>query len=104
MHCIFCRENLKHIFTVPETVAKTLECIEEGKLLQVSKCSIYKTYRKGFVIDFKQRSSVANPHHFRGDLQCLAFHLYADSDLAFHISKLKLYCGHHTPGIRLIYR
>ena len=29
------RENLKHIFTVPETVAKTLECIEEGKLLQV---------------------------------------------------------------------
>ena len=28
------KENLKHIFTVPETVAKTLSWIEEGKLLQ----------------------------------------------------------------------
>lgn len=28
------RENLKHIFTVPETVSKTLVWIEEGKLLQ----------------------------------------------------------------------
>ena len=28
------KENLKHIFTVPETVSKTLGWIEEGKLLQ----------------------------------------------------------------------
>ena len=28
------KENLKHIFTVPETVSKTLSWIEEGKLLQ----------------------------------------------------------------------
>jgi len=28
------RENLKHIFTVPETVARTEQCIIEGKLLQ----------------------------------------------------------------------
>ena len=28
------KENLKHIFTVPETVAKTQVWIEEGKLLQ----------------------------------------------------------------------
>jgi len=28
------RENLKHIFTVPETVARTEQWIEEGKLLQ----------------------------------------------------------------------
>ena len=32
------RENLKHIFTVPETVSRTEGWVEEGKLLQVVYC------------------------------------------------------------------
>ena len=28
------QENLKHIFTVPESVKRTKDCIAEGKLLQ----------------------------------------------------------------------
>ena len=46
------RENLKHIFTVPETVAKTLEWIEEGKLLQVTACTSLTSFRRQPDINF----------------------------------------------------
>lgn len=39
-------DSLKHIFTVPESVAKTMQWIGEGKLLHAHQVEIYCQYLK----------------------------------------------------------